>query len=75
MNPESLQALSENQCGMETKGHQKIRTDWRDVEREPMWDGNEVDAASLNESRIELSENQCGMETVVESSGRFREIG
>jgi len=31
--------LSENQCGMETRGFEYVVL-WDLVEREPMWDGN-----------------------------------
>jgi len=34
----------------------------QEVEREPMWDGNEVGLSSSASSGM-LSENQCGMET------------
>jgi len=34
--------LSENQCGMETKGHISGNGCFELVEREPMWDGNVI---------------------------------
>ncbi len=55
-------SLSENQCGMETAVPCAIGWHIGCVEREPMWDGNQM-YPFTRQSRVRLSENQCGMET------------
>ncbi len=62
--------LSENQCGMETKGHISGNGCFELVEREPMWDGNEMKGV-IDLCEALLSENQCGMETDFKNVGRF----